>query len=607
MEQRVIKVNLQPKYSMPQAVNVSQYDVGVVLKFELYDGMSVADLTGCTAKIHGTRPSGVGFSVTGTISNNTVTVSTVTAMTGEYGRFPAEIELTKTGVVVGTANFVMAVEKSPHPDGTIDSDIIAQESLLERVEALEDDITDVKSDIGDLSELETEDKSSIVAAINEARGTGGSGGDGLTQTEKSLILELFSKAAYAEDDAGDTYDELEQLWTGYSITWRGSGYSKSNSAISASAGSSYTSTVTANTGFTLTDVTVTMGGTTVQGAWSEGTVTIPSVTGNVVITVTTSQITVSSISAVYTQSGTVYDTDTLDSLKNDLVVTATFMDSTTGVIADTDYTLSGTLAVGTSTITVSYGGQTDTFNVTVSAEDWTVVRTIGDNYETGLLSLTDGTVDTSSTSWYTSDFIEVPDGATSFARDTSRTSDFYLVWYDSAQAYLGNGLSSSLSGNSTYGGGYTDSNSVIWNVVPQGATYCKVSWRTSATYTSVTFARNKTINANTTPISGKLYVYTYDATDTGSYVPNDDYLKCEGMTYLQLRPVLRRSITFYDEEFIQVSQVATANNIGNNVEVPSGAVYFKCTNTNVAGSGASTVRIIGQRLVEFTDESLSSW
>lgn len=103
-----------------------------------------------------------------------------------------------------------------------------------------------------------------------------------------------------------------------------------------------------------------------QGAWSNGTVTIPNVTGDIVITVTTSQITVSSISAVYTQSGTVYDTDSLDSLKSDLVVTATFMDSTTGVIAAADYTLSGTLTEGTSTITVSYGGKTTTFNVMVT-------------------------------------------------------------------------------------------------------------------------------------------------------------------------------------------------------------------------------------------------
>ena len=75
-----------------------------------------------------------------------------------------------------------------------------------------------------------------------------------------------------------------------------------------------------------------------------------------------------SISAVYTQSGTVYDTDTLDSLKTDLVVTATYSDSSTQTVPAADYTLSGTLTVGTSTITVSYGGKTTTFNVTVSEE-----------------------------------------------------------------------------------------------------------------------------------------------------------------------------------------------------------------------------------------------
>ena len=71
-----------------------------------------------------------------------------------------------------------------------------------------------------------------------------------------------------------------------------------------------------------------------------------------------------SISAVYTQSGTVYDTDSLDVLKPDLVVTAHYSDSTTGVV--TNYALSGTLAVGTSTITVTYGGKTTTFTVEVT-------------------------------------------------------------------------------------------------------------------------------------------------------------------------------------------------------------------------------------------------
>ena len=71
-----------------------------------------------------------------------------------------------------------------------------------------------------------------------------------------------------------------------------------------------------------------------------------------------------SISAVYTQSGAVYDTASLDDLKPDLVVTAHYDNGTSETV--TNYTLSGTLAVGTSTVTVSYGGKTTTFSVTVT-------------------------------------------------------------------------------------------------------------------------------------------------------------------------------------------------------------------------------------------------
>lgn len=72
------------------------------------------------------------------------------------------------------------------------------------------------------------------------------------------------------------------------------------------------------------------------------------------------------ITAVYTQSGTVYDTDSLDSLKADLVVTAVYEGGNTATVAAANYTLSGTLTEGTSTITVSYGGKTVTFDVTVT-------------------------------------------------------------------------------------------------------------------------------------------------------------------------------------------------------------------------------------------------
>ena len=71
-----------------------------------------------------------------------------------------------------------------------------------------------------------------------------------------------------------------------------------------------------------------------------------------------------SISAVYTQSKVVYNTATLESLKADLVVTGHYSDGTYRGVSG--YTLSGTLTVGTSTITVAYSGKTTTFSVTVT-------------------------------------------------------------------------------------------------------------------------------------------------------------------------------------------------------------------------------------------------
>ena len=73
-----------------------------------------------------------------------------------------------------------------------------------------------------------------------------------------------------------------------------------------------------------------------------------------------------SINAVYTQGSTVIYPDTaLDSLKSGLVVTALYDDSTSKTISG--YSLSGTLSVGTSTITVTYQGKTATFDVNVTA------------------------------------------------------------------------------------------------------------------------------------------------------------------------------------------------------------------------------------------------
>lgn len=157
--------------------------------------------------------------------------------------------------------------------------------------AVRTQVSEIHSEIGDLSNLETEDQTNLVAAINEAASTGGGG---MTEAVKAALLQIAQKVAYIDQNGQNYYNALY------------------------------------NALYPLAELV--------------------------------------SIAAVYTQSGTVYTTDTLDTLKTDLVVTATYDDLSTRTVSAFDYTLSGTLTEGTSTITVSYGGKTTTFDVTVTAE-----------------------------------------------------------------------------------------------------------------------------------------------------------------------------------------------------------------------------------------------
>ena len=190
---------------------------------------------------------------------------------------------------------------------------------------------------------------------------------------KDALIAAFDHVAWDDDDpSGQTYiDALhDALYNRYwQVTNTLSHCTSSNGAEQTIKGNPYTATITASAGYTLTGATVsiTMGGVDVTSSYySNGVISIPAVTGALVITISAAALTVSSIAAVYTQTGTVYDTDNLDSLKDDLVVTATYTDSSTATVPAASYTLSGTLTAGTSTITVSYGGQTTTFTVTVT-------------------------------------------------------------------------------------------------------------------------------------------------------------------------------------------------------------------------------------------------
>ena len=134
---QTINVDVTPSLFQP-TLYYHQGDVGrqFAINISTKDGYEIP--SGATVKIEATKPSGFGFSVEGTLSGNTVTFVSTEGMTDEWGRFPAQLEITSGNTVIYTANFLMVGEKDTHPASTVDGsqeDVIPQLTLLvERVE-----------------------------------------------------------------------------------------------------------------------------------------------------------------------------------------------------------------------------------------------------------------------------------------------------------------------------------------------------------------------------------------------------------------------------------------------------------------------------------------
>lgn len=190
-------------------------------------------------------------------------------------------------------------------------------------------------------------------------------GSGLTADVKEALLTCFEHVAWTDEHGQEYVDALEAaLYPPANLVSISATYTQSGAVYDTDSLDDLKEDLVViarmDDGSSQEVSTYTLTGSLTAGT-STITVTYGGKTANFTVTVTEW---VTSISAVYTQSGTVYNTDSLDDLKEDLVVTASFGDGTSETVSD--YTLSGTLAVGTSTITVSYYGKTDTFSVTVT-------------------------------------------------------------------------------------------------------------------------------------------------------------------------------------------------------------------------------------------------
>lgn len=247
---RIIDLSLIPDGIEPR-LYVSQYDVGVTLTFN-WSGTLAA---GGAARVMGTKPSGIGFDLACTrVGSGTsvtgFTVETTLDMTSEAGEFPAEIRITEGTQVVGSQNFTLVVERSPHPDGTIDG-YEEGRTIIETVTGL----------VNDAEESASEAATSATAAAQSASAA--------AQSATSAAADAESADASAARAMATTPEGYEEFVTELLSNQNG-GFLRKNllpnkfstqtkngitATLNDDGSITVNGTATANTQFTITDAT----------------------------------------------------------------------------------------------------------------------------------------------------------------------------------------------------------------------------------------------------------------------------------------------------------------------------------------------------------------
>lgn len=203
-------LNLVPASYLPE-VHLSQYDVGRELKFTLKDGSSDYTVpSGAVVTVKATKPSGLGFVVNATAEGSVVTLSNTETMTNENGRFPAELSITQGSTVIGTSNFIFNIERSPHPEGTIDGDA---ESLLPELTLLVERIEAAADSVDEDTQIVTDAKAEVLQAkadTLQAKADTLTARDDALQAKADAITakESAEESAQAAEEASERAEEL---------------------------------------------------------------------------------------------------------------------------------------------------------------------------------------------------------------------------------------------------------------------------------------------------------------------------------------------------------------------------------------------------------------
>ena len=294
-------------------------------------------------------------------------------------------------------------------------------------------------------------------------------------TGKILTLDN-KKYTLSEDDNGNITATIIK----FSITNKLTNVSNSNSAIQVDYGNSYSATITANSGYEINSLSITMGGVDITStAFNNNEINISKVTGDLIISISaTETLTISNISNITQPAQTEfyieYNTN-VEVVKHEVSWDGgnTFYDKTSDVVVNgTNYKFkhdnqgsAGTYKMAIRVTTAK--GTTKTSNV------FTV--TLANNNQltfTQYKKLDNGVItDTTDAKYYsTIDKIAVTSSG-KYTLDLNPISYVCVCFYNSSDTYLGNDS-----------GGYIENNTSDWSVgslsttinVPAGASYIRI-------------------------------------------------------------------------------------------------------------------------------------
>ena len=324
---------MQNNFKIPPLVYMVQNDTGRTLKMNIRDNTLEAD---DTAEVAINRSDGSYYTIAATrVSGENAFLADMTQALTQPGLTKCQLKVTSSSLVVSTYMFGISVEAST--DGVSEEQLgVSVQDLVEAAQQLTLSDNDVKL----------------------------------------ALLQIAEKLAYIDKHGHDYYDALEDALyppiRAVSVTL------DKNSLVFSGIGGTDTlvATVSPNNveddtvywGSSDKDVAVVSDGIVTAVAVGTCTITATCGTKHASASVSVVSATLVSISASYTQTGTVYNIDDLSAIltAGSLVVTATWSNSETSIVPNEDVTLSGSLTPGTSTITVEYGGKSDTISVTVT-------------------------------------------------------------------------------------------------------------------------------------------------------------------------------------------------------------------------------------------------